>query len=73
MDMFILNNPAPYSCVDFRSLSHKFSIQMFVYCVVLQTIPEAQNYFKRRTEYLTKQMEKLQPALQEKFRMKQGA
>lgn len=46
---------------------------MFVYCVVLQTIPEAQNYFKRRTEYLTKQMEKLQPALQEKFRMKQGA
>ena len=38
----------------------------------MQTAEGAKEYFKRRTEYLTKQMEKIQPVLQEKYRMKQG-
>ncbi|KAK2155409.1 hypothetical protein LSH36_241g04056 [Paralvinella palmiformis] len=35
-------------------------------------IPEAKEYFKRKMEYLTTQIEKLQPALQEKYKMKQA-
>ena len=37
-----------------------------------QSVAHAKQYFKRRIEYLTQQMEKLQPAMQEKYKMKQG-
>lgn len=42
------------------------------HCTLLQTINEASMYFKRKVDYLTKQIEKVQPQLQEKFNMKQG-
>ena len=32
----------------------------------------AEEHFKKKIEFVTKQMEKLQPVLQEKFKMKQG-
>lgn len=32
----------------------------------------AKEYFKRRIDFLTKQIEKIQPVLQEKYKMKQG-
>ncbi|XP_069761162.1 prefoldin subunit 5 isoform X2 [Narcine bancroftii] len=35
-------------------------------------VTEARVFFKRKVEFLTKQMEKIQPALQEKFSMKQA-
>ena len=36
------------------------------------TVEDAKGHFKRKVEYLTKQMEKIQPLLQDKFRMKQS-
>merc|ERR1711976_36881 len=39
---------------------------------VEKSIQGAKEYFKRRVEYLTKQMEKVQPVVQEKYRMKQA-
>jgi hypothetical protein len=38
----------------------------------LQTAEDAKDFFKRKIDFLTKQMEKIQPALQEKHAMKQG-
>lgn len=40
--------------------------------VTLQTAEDAKDFFKRKIDFLTKQMEKIQPALQEKHAMKQG-
>ncbi|NXI49701.1 PFD5 protein, partial [Chloroceryle aenea] len=37
-----------------------------------QTADNARDFFKRKIDFLTKQMEKIQPALQEKHAMKQG-
>lgn len=37
-----------------------------------QTADDARDFFKRKIDFLTKQMEKIQPALQEKHAMKQG-
>lgn len=39
---------------------------------LLQTADNARDFFKRKIDFLTKQMEKIQPALQEKHAMKQG-
>ena len=43
---------------------------MFLF--ILQSVDKAKDYFKRRIEYITKQIEKIQPILQEKYKMKQG-
>lgn len=40
--------------------------------LILQTAEDAKDFFKRKIDFLTKQMEKIQPALQEKHAMKQG-
>uniref|UniRef100_A0A8D0HNW6 Prefoldin subunit 5 n=1 Tax=Sphenodon punctatus TaxID=8508 RepID=A0A8D0HNW6_SPHPU len=37
-----------------------------------QTADDARSFFKRKIDFLTKQMEKIQPALQEKHAMKQA-
>uniref|UniRef100_A0A8C9L5B5 Prefoldin subunit 5 n=1 Tax=Pavo cristatus TaxID=9049 RepID=A0A8C9L5B5_PAVCR len=37
-----------------------------------QTADDAREFFKRKIDFLTKQMEKIQPALQEKHAMKQA-
>merc|ERR1712038_746335 len=37
-----------------------------------KTCDGAKGYFQRKVEYLTKQMEKLQPVVQEKYKMKQA-
>uniref|UniRef100_A0A8B9NPR4 Prefoldin subunit 5 n=2 Tax=Accipitriformes TaxID=2558200 RepID=A0A8B9NPR4_9AVES len=39
---------------------------------VEKTADDARDFFKRKIDFLTKQMEKIQPALQEKHAMKQG-
>ncbi|XP_067884606.1 prefoldin subunit 5 [Heterodontus francisci] len=39
---------------------------------VEKTVCEARNFFKRKVEFLTKQIEKVQPALQEKYTIKQA-
>uniref|UniRef100_A0A8C8WNV4 Prefoldin subunit 5 n=1 Tax=Panthera leo TaxID=9689 RepID=A0A8C8WNV4_PANLE len=39
---------------------------------VEKTAEDAKDFFKRKIDFLTKQMEKIQPALQEKHAMKQG-
>lgn len=38
----------------------------------LQSPVKAKEYFDRKVEFITKQMEKIQPLLQEKYRTKQG-
>ncbi|KAK3106647.1 hypothetical protein FSP39_024420 [Pinctada imbricata] len=35
-------------------------------------VPKGKDYFKRKMEYISKQIEKIQPVLAEKFKMKQG-
>uniref|UniRef100_A0A4X2KZP4 Prefoldin subunit 5 n=1 Tax=Vombatus ursinus TaxID=29139 RepID=A0A4X2KZP4_VOMUR len=37
-----------------------------------QSADDAKDFFKRKIDFLTKQMEKIQPALQEKHAMKQA-
>uniref|UniRef100_A0A8C5MD08 Prefoldin subunit 5 n=1 Tax=Leptobrachium leishanense TaxID=445787 RepID=A0A8C5MD08_9ANUR len=37
-----------------------------------QTVDDAKGFFKRKIDFLTKQIEKIQPALQEKHAMKQA-
>uniref|UniRef100_A0A6I8N6Y2 Prefoldin subunit 5 n=1 Tax=Ornithorhynchus anatinus TaxID=9258 RepID=A0A6I8N6Y2_ORNAN len=37
-----------------------------------QSAGDAKDFFKRKIDFLTKQMEKIQPALQEKHTMKQA-
>ncbi|XP_043939828.1 prefoldin subunit 5 [Protopterus annectens] len=39
---------------------------------VEKNVTDAKDFFKRKTEFLTKQIEKIQPALQEKHAMKQA-
>ena len=39
---------------------------------VEKTAEDAKDFFKRKIDFLMKQMEKIQPALQEKHAMKQG-
>ncbi|XP_071101631.1 prefoldin subunit 5-like [Haliotis cracherodii] len=39
---------------------------------VEMTIDQGKDYFKRKVEFLTKQIEKIQPIMQEKYRMKQA-
>uniref|UniRef100_A0A8D0HEX2 Prefoldin subunit 5 n=1 Tax=Sphenodon punctatus TaxID=8508 RepID=A0A8D0HEX2_SPHPU len=39
---------------------------------VEKTADDARSFFKRKIDFLTKQMEKIQPALQEKHAMKQA-
>ncbi|XP_063149954.1 prefoldin subunit 5 [Candoia aspera] len=39
---------------------------------VEKSVDDARDFFKRKIEFLTKQMEKIQPALQEKHAMKQA-
>ncbi|ETE71705.1 Prefoldin subunit 5 [Ophiophagus hannah] len=39
---------------------------------VEKTVDEAKDFFKRKIDFLTKQIEKIQPALQEKHAMKQA-
>ncbi|XP_058030155.1 prefoldin subunit 5 [Ahaetulla prasina] len=39
---------------------------------VEKTVDEARDFFKRKIDFLTKQIEKIQPALQEKHAMKQA-
>ncbi|NP_001279198.1 prefoldin subunit 5 isoform X1 [Callorhinchus milii] len=39
---------------------------------VEKTVEEAREFFKRKVDFVTKQIEKIQPALQEKFTMKQA-
>jgi prefoldin subunit 5 len=38
----------------------------------LQKIAAAKDYYQRKVEFLTQQMEKIQPLLQEKYQMKEG-
>jgi len=38
----------------------------------LQKIDAAKEYYQRKVEFLTQQMEKLQSVLREKFEMKEG-
>ncbi|XP_078393903.1 prefoldin subunit 5 [Cetorhinus maximus] len=38
---------------------------------VEKTVSEARDFFKRKVDFLTKQIEKVQPALQEKYTMRQ--
>lgn len=45
---------------------------MSQYLFILQSVGDAKDFFKRKIDFLTKQMEKIQPALQEKHAMKQG-
>lgn len=47
------------SCVEISPLS-------------LQNVEDSKAFFKRKIDFLTKQIEKIQPALQEKHAMKQG-
>ena len=43
------------------------------YCFCVYQSPEkAKEYFVRKVEFITKQMEKIQPLLQDKYRTKQG-
>ena len=37
-----------------------------------QNVDDSKAFFKRKIDFLTKQIEKIQPALQEKHGMKQG-
>ena len=57
-------------------LTWRYSIHTVIcystFVIYLQSVDGAVDYYKRKTEYLTKQMEKLQPLLSEKYRMKQG-
>uniref|UniRef100_A0A8C4S570 Prefoldin subunit 5 n=1 Tax=Erpetoichthys calabaricus TaxID=27687 RepID=A0A8C4S570_ERPCA len=39
---------------------------------VEKNVDESKDFFKRKIDFLTKQIEKIQPALQEKHAMKQG-
>ena len=41
------------------------------FTLTLQTAEDAKDFFKRKIDFLTKQMEKIQPALQEQHAMKQ--
>lgn len=49
---------------------------MLIVCLfiffILQNVDDSKVFFKRKIEFLTKQIEKIQPALQEKHAMKQG-
>lgn len=38
----------------------------------VQNVEDSKAFFKRKIEFLTKQIEKIQPVLQEKHAMKQG-
>jgi len=40
--------------------------------IVLQKIDAAKEYYQRKVDFLTQQMEKLQSVLREKFEMKEG-
>ncbi|XP_044299006.1 prefoldin subunit 5 isoform X1 [Varanus komodoensis] len=40
--------------------------------LILQSVDDARDFFKRKIDFLTKQIEKIQPALQEKHGMKQA-
>lgn len=40
--------------------------------ISLQNVEDSKAFFKRKIDFLTKQIEKIQPALQEKHAMKQG-
>ena len=40
--------------------------------MTFQPVDKGKEYFKRRIDFLTKQIEKIQPLLQEKFKMKEG-
>lgn len=41
-------------------------------CPSVQNVEDSKAFFKRKIEFLTKQIEKIQPVLQEKHAMKQG-
>ena len=38
----------------------------------LQKVAAAKDYYQRKVDFLTQQMEKIQPLLQEKYQMKEG-
>lgn len=49
------------------------SFVLFVFVLFFfQTVDDGKSYFKRKIEYITKQIEKIQPVLREKYAMKQG-
>jgi hypothetical protein len=43
-----------------------------IFIFLIQEVKKAKEYFKRKIDYITKQIEKVQPLLHEKYRMKQG-
>lgn len=46
---------------------------MLVNCLPkFQNVENGKDYFKRKIEFVTKNMEKIQPLLQEKYKVKQG-
>lgn len=56
-----------------RMSSERWGLLLFPYWPpILQTAEDAKDFFKRKIDFLTKQMEKIQPAVQEKHAMKQG-
>ena len=50
---------------------YSFSMALFV-LYTIQSLEGAEKYFVRKIEYLTKQIEKVQPGLIEKHRIRQG-
>lgn len=45
---------------------------IIIFFLHLQNVEDSKAFFKRKIDFLTKQIEKIQPALQEKHGMKQG-
>ena len=53
-------------------LTHGNGCVKYVVFMKLQKIDAAKEYYQRKVDFLTQQMEKLQSVLREKFDMKEG-
>ncbi|MGH0176785.1 UNVERIFIED_CONTAM: hypothetical protein FKN15_073569 [Acipenser sinensis] len=61
------HTPSRESCLGFLWLLNGLLSSFF-----LQNVEDTKEFFKRKIDFLTKQIEKIQPALQEKHGMKQA-
>lgn len=57
--------------IDWLKLPNILYYGYFVF-PAMQNVEDSKAFFKRKIEFLTKQIEKIQPVLQEKHAMKQG-
>lgn len=60
---------------DFAHLDNSlktFPNKCHFFFLSFQNVEDGKEFFKRKIDFLTKQIEKIQPALQEKHAMKQG-